>query len=389
LKSKHLAGIITGVSLGISVTVMAIGCVSAASDDKYSRSKIDQIGKLLQQSYLREIDDKKVENNIYAGYVSGLEDPITSYLNEEQLKAQQVLQEGKYIGTGLQFEWGLNGRYIIITDIVQSSPSARQNIKIGDKITEIDGIKVMLSNETELYEKLSYTGDEEVAYTFENNDETNKREIKLTAEVINIKSMAHKIIQNNIGYITLFSIKKGASKELEEQIQALKASGAQSFIVDTRNVYSNNIEEIYQMSQLFINEKTVFKVKNKKDEVKEYKTAKAIYDEPTVVLINDRTKGALEAFAAAMKSAKRGKVIGVTSAGIGRINEIIPLEDKTGLMVSTGIIYTANDISLKDAGVKPDIEVKSSIEGVIELITTGRLNEKNDLQLMEAIKQLS
>lgn len=388
MKSKHLAGILTGVILGVSLTATMIGCASPATNSQYSHSKIKFIDKLLQQSYLRAIDDKKVEDSIYAGYVSGLEDPITSYLNEEQLKEQQVLQEGKYIGTGLQFEWGLDGRYIIVTDIIPNSPASLENIKIGDKITEIDKIKVMLSNETELYEKLMYTGSEVVAYTVEDNDGKNERNISLTAKVIDRKSMSQKLIEDHIGYITLFSLKDGASKELEKNIKALKAEGAEKFIIDIRSVYSNNIEEIYQICQLFINEKTVFKVKNKQGEIKEYKTTKAPYNDKLVVLISDRTRGALEAFASAIKTTDRGKVIGKKSAGIGRIDEIIPLEDKTGLMVTTGIIYTSDDNSLKDKGVVPNVEVENNVEAVIELITKGKLEQKNDLQLMEAIKQL-
>lgn len=388
MKSKHLVGIITGVILGVSLTATIIGCSNNNAERKYSPSKIKLINKLLQHSYLREIDDKKVEDSIYAGYVSGLEDPVTSYLNEERLKEQQVLQEGKYIGTGLQFEWGFNGRYIIVTDIIPNSPASLENIKIGDKITEIDAIKVMLSNETELYEKLMYTGDKAVIYTVQDNNESNERKVSLNAKVIDIKSMTHKMIDNNIGYITLFSIKSDASQEIQKNINDLKASGAKKFIIDIRNVYSNNIEEIYRMCQLFINEKDVFKIKNKQGEMKAYKTKEALYDDAVVVLINGRTKGALEAFASAIKDTARGKVIGEKSAGIGRINEIISLDDKSGLMVSTGIIYNSSESSLADKGVLPDIEVKSDVQSVVELITTGRLDEKHDLQLMEAIKQL-
>ena len=388
MKSKRFAGLLTGIVLGASLTITIIGCASAITNSQYSHSKINFLNKLLQQSYLREIDDKKIENSIYAGYVSGLEDPMTSYLNEEQLKEQQVLQEGRYIGTGLQFEWGLDGRYIIVTDIIPGSPASLANVKIGDKITEIDKIKVILSNETELYEKLMYTGSKAVVYTVEDNDGKNARAISLTSKVLDRKSMTHKLIENNIGYITVFSIKDGASKELEKNIKALKEDGAKKFIIDIRNAYSNNIEETYKICQLFISEKTVFKIKNKQGEMKEYKTQKAPYKEDLIILINDRTKGALEAFAAALKTTQRGKVIGQKSAGIGRVGQIIPLkEDKTGLMVTTGIIYTSDNNSLKDKGVVPNLEVKNSVESVIELITKGKIEQKSDSQLMEAIKQ--
>lgn len=392
MKAKHLIGVITGVILGVSITSVAIGCASNIASDnassKYSRQKLDILSSLLKKSYLRDIDNKKVEDSIYAGYVSGLEDPATGYLGAEQLKEQQALEQGKYMGTGLQFEWGLNGRYIIVTDVIPNSPAAAQNIHVGDKIVEIDGIKVMMSNETELYEKLAYNGSDEVAYTFQDNNGNNERIVKLTSKIIDVKSMTHKMIRDNVGYISIFSIKKDSSAEFEKNIKALQVSGAKSFIIDIRNAYSNNLDEIYKMAGLFIDNQVVFKLKNKQGKMKEYKTTKAAFNEPIAIVVNEKTRGAFEAFAVAVKDTKRGKVIGVKTAGAGCINQIFTLEDKTGVMVTTGIIHSSSDISLKGAGVVPNTEIKNSTDSIIELVTTGTVQEKDDLQLMEAIKQL-
>ncbi len=388
MKYKKLLKIVSGGVLGIGLISMTIGCTKGITNPKYSQLKINQISKFLNKSFLGEIDNKKIEDSIYAGYVSGLQDPLTRYLNEEEFKEQQVLEEGKYIGTGIQFEWGINGSHIIVTDVVPSSPAAVKKIKQGDKITEIDGIKVMLSNEGDIYKKLSYTGKEEVRYTVQDNDGTQERKISLAAEVITVRSMDYKLIEGNIGYISILSIQDRTSEKLNQILKDLKLQGAKNFIIDTRNIYSNNIEEIYKMCTLFIDNQFVFKIKNKQDEIKEYKTNGALYDEPLTILINGRTRGALEAFPSAVQYASRGKVVGETTAGAGLVTEIIPLEDSTGLIISTGILYTPDDHILKDSGVKPDIQVKNSLESILELITKGKLDQNNDSQLMEAIRTL-
>ncbi len=385
MKHKHSLGVITGVALGIGMLSMTIGCSKSITDHKYSKIKINQLSKLLDKSFLGEIDKQTIEDSIYAGYVSGLEDPMTRYLNKEALKAQQVLEQGKYIGTGIAFEWGLDGRYIIITDVVPNSPAAREGIKQGDRITEIDGIKVILSNETELLKKLTYTGDKEVSYSIEQNSGEQERKVSLKSEVIAVKGIEYRLINEDVGYISIFSIKENMTEELKQDIEILRKKGAKHFIIDIRSAYSNNIEEIYNTCNLFMGRQTVFKVKNKLGEITSYETKEAVYDEPLVVLINGRTRGALEAFASAVSYLKRGVVIGEASAGMGLVSEIIPLNDETGLMVSTGVIYTPNDVSLKDSKVIPDVEIKNNAAGIIELVTTGKVSDKNDLQLMEAL----
>ncbi|MDF2876964.1 MAG: peptidase [Clostridia bacterium] len=388
MKYKHLIGIAAGAALCIGVTAVTIGWQGETTSSKYARSKLNQLDKFLQQGYLGDIDDEQLENSIYAGYVSGLEDPKTRYLNEEQLKEQQVLAKGQYIGTGMQFEWGINGRYIIVTDIIQGSPAESAKVQVGDKITQIDEIKVMTSNELELYKKLTYTGEEPVSYTVEDNNGQNERQVSLKSEVIDRKEIDYKLMDNSIGYISLFTIKDATSEALNESIKVLKEKGAKGFIIDIRNAYSNNIEEIYKICKLFIDEKMVFKIKNKQGGFEEYKTQKAAYDEPIVVITNSRTQGSLEAFGAAVKYSKRGLVVGEATAGTGLVSEIIPLEDHTGMMVATGIIYTPDNKSLSGEGVEPDREIKNPIDASIELLTSGEIQSQNDAQLMEAVKQL-
>ena len=388
MKYKHLIGIAAGVALCIGVTATVIGWQGDTTDSKYAHSKLSQLEKFLQKGYLGNIDNNQLENSIYAGYVSALEDSRTRYLNEEQLEEQQVLAKGQYMGTGMQFEWGINGRYIIVTDIIQGSPAERAKVKIGDKIIQIDSIKVMTSNELELYKKLTYTGEEAVSYTVQDNDGQNERQITLQSEIIDRKEIDYKLIENNIGYISVFTIKESTSETLNECIRVLKEKGAKGFIMDIRNAYSNNIEEIYKMCNLLVDEDIVFKIKNKQGEFKEYKTQKAVYNDPVVVMINGRTQGAIEALGAAVKYSKRGSVVGETSSGTGLVSDIIPLQDHTGLMVSTGIIYTSEGKSLSGQGVKPDIEIKNPVEASIELLTTGKIQPQNDDQLMEAIKQI-
>ena len=358
------------------------------SNSQYSESKIKQISYALSQRYLGDIDDQKLTDGIYMGYMSGLEDSSTRYLNKDQLQAAKALSEGQYIGTGLKFEWGIDGSYIIITEVIPDSPAALENIKVGDKITQIDGINVKTSNQMQIYEKLGYTGDKPVNYTLAHNNGQNKRDIKLVSKIVDIDAIHYEILDKVIGYISIVSVKDNMSEQIQKIIKQFETQGINKLILDIRDTYSDNIDEVYKLCDLFIDEQVVFKVKDKAGQMKEYKAQKGAYQGELVVLTNGGTQGCIEAFPAAIQELGQGITLGEATAGTGSVHQMITLEDQTGVIVSTGIIYTPKGIALKGKGVMPQKIVKPKMSSIIERLTTGQLEQRNDFQIMEAIRQL-
>ena len=126
MKAGKIIGIIVGASLTIGVAGIMAACNIDSLTPKYSRAKINALNKLVNSSYLGDMEKDKIIDSIYLGYVSGLEDLDTTYLNEDGIKAQKALEKGQYVGTGIHFAWGLSGDNIIVTKIVENSPSANR-----------------------------------------------------------------------------------------------------------------------------------------------------------------------------------------------------------------------------------------------------------------------
>lgn len=386
MKHKSLLMRVMSVMLAVMLITLTIGCSRPSAPSKYSLLKINGLTQLLEKSYLGELDQKEIENSMYAGYVNALGDPLTQYLDEKAFQTQKLLTEGKILSTGMQVKWGLNAQYLIVTELSSNSPASRASIRQGDKIKAIDGIGVMPSNEMEIYQKLKDTENQEVIYTIESLETQKTREVRLKAEMIQLKNMSYQFMKDNIGYIALYTLKSGDAKELEGILDHLRQTGANYFILDLRDLYTLDLEEVYRLCELFIDNQLVFKVIDKENQVELYQTNEAKYQEAITLIVNSHTKGVIEGFVAAIKSSKRGLVVGETTAGLGLVSEIIPLGDDTALMVSTGIIYDAYDASLKKHGVKPDRELKNGLESMLEMMQTGKLSPENDLQLLEAIK---
>ena len=130
----------------------------------YNRMKVDALSELIQTTYIGESDPQDMLEGIYKGYVYGVGDGYTTYLDVDTFSKEETEEAGNYIGTGIRFTWGITNQHLVVTDVVPNSPADQAGIVVGDKIFEIDGIKAMGSNDTKIYEKLAYTGKDPVQY---------------------------------------------------------------------------------------------------------------------------------------------------------------------------------------------------------------------------------
>lgn len=361
----------------------------AGEDVVFNYGKVGYIDRALSTYYIDKMEDEELVEGIYRGYVYGLEDPYTRYLTAEEFNKQKEESVGNYVGTGIKFTWGITNQHIIVTEVIENSPADVAGIQVGDKVTAIDGIPAMGSNETIIYEKLIYSGSNPVAYTVMNNAETEEREVVLQADLVEIELITSEMIESEVGYVVLDGLVKGSSEMLEGHLNKLKKEGATKFIIDIRDTYSDNIEEVLKLCDLFLDQAQVFTVKNYKDESIAYTTTDGKYGEPVVVLTSQQTQGALEAFVATMKESKRGTVVGEKTTGNGTVQEKVGLEDGSGLMITTGLIMTQKGELIKGEGVKPDIVQRPDMNGTLELVTTGILTKEHDVVLQKGLEVLT
>ncbi|MEG0706964.1 MAG: S41 family peptidase [Cellulosilyticaceae bacterium] len=366
-----------------------IGVKAATKEERaFSNEKLAFINAVVGSNYITEAGSKEMIEGIYEGYVYGLEDKYTSYLSKEAFTKQKVESDGNYLGTGIRFSWGITNQYLMVTDVIPGSPAQEAGVKVGQRIVALDEIPAMMSNEIEIYEKLTYTGENAITYKIQENDGSNEKDIKLNSRIVEIDLIRGELLDKETGYVKIEGLTDGITKEVESLLEELKNQGATKFILDLRGTYSDNLEEVKALCDLFLPESTIFTVTDKKNQVKEYKSATAKYEESMVILTNRYTEGAIEAFVGAIKESERGIVVGDKTAGNGTIQELIELEDGSGLSITTGLIKTPSGLQIKDNGIEPNISERTPAANTIELVTTGSVQRANDAPLQKAIEVL-
>lgn len=354
----------------------------------YNRMKVDALSELIQTTYIGESDPQDMLEGIYKGYVYGVGDGYTTYLDVDTFSKEETEEAGNYIGTGIRFTWGITNQHLVVTDVVPNSPADQAGIVVGDKIFEIDGIKAMGSNDTKIYEKLAYTGKDPVQYVIKNNAETETKTISLVVDVVEMNLVSAQLLTENIGYIKLEGLVEDTPALIQQSIDQLRDEGMTQLILDIRSVSSSNCEAVQALSNLFIGQQQVFSVKNKEGEIETYATTEAMYDMPLAVLTSNFTEGVIEAFPAAIQVFDRGIVIGDTTAGNGTTHIRVPLEDGSGLSITTGMVMDAAGKQIMDEGITPDIKQKTTTDNTLELVTTGQLPLEHDVIVQKAVETL-
>ena len=80
-------------------------------------------------------------------------------------------------------------------------------------------------------------------------------------------------------------------------------------------------------------------------------------DYPMIVLVNGGSASASEIVSGALQDHKRALVLGSQTFGKGSVQTIIPLEDGSGLRLTTALYYLPSGRSIQEVRVQPDVLV--------------------------------
>jgi len=342
--------------------------------------------KELISDYFRRLKKRKKSTyfTLYVNSFTEQYDPHTSYFSPTDKEDFDVSMSGQLEGIGakLQDKKG----YATIAELVVGGPAWKgAKLEVGDQI-----IKVAQGKKGEAVNIVGMLLDEairlirgkkgtEVILTVKKKDGATQ-DISIIRDVIEYDEVFARssIITDKSGdkygiiylpeFYTSMGDKEGRdpSVDIEKEIETLKKENIKGLVFDVRNNGGGSLEEVVQISGLFIKNGPIVQVKRSDGMMKihEDKDDKIAYDGPLVILVNELSASASEILAAAMQDFGRAVVVGSPQTfGKGTVQTMLPLDQRNrsdeygAIKLTIQKFYRVNGGSTQLKGVNSDISM--------------------------------
>ena len=374
---KYILTIITIILLNISNKVY-----SENVDKLYK--KIDLFSEVLekiQNDYVDQVDQAEIMDAAINGVLQSL-DPYSAYMNPEIYEEMQTETSGEFGGLGI--EVSMEAGVVKVISPIDETPAAKAGVKAGDYIVRINGEQVQGKTLMEAVNLMRGPVGTSIEITVRRKGLRKAKIFKIIREIIEIKSVVSKLVDNKIGYLRLRSFNENSSDQLKKEISKIeKNTKLVGYILDLRNNPGGLLSQAIKISDFFLNDGEIVSTKGRKSRENRKFFAKKgdkINGKPLIVLINNGSASASEIVAGALQDQKRAILLGESSYGKGSVQSIIPLKNRGAIRLTVSKYYLPSGKSISEVGVVPDIKVEEEGEEFsINTTTDNQLNYAIDL----------
>jgi carboxyl-terminal processing protease len=333
----------------IIITIASLCVVGfSALDNVYLKigQNIDVFGRVYKEivsNYVDEVDPEKFMRSGIDGMLETL-DPYTVYMAGKEEDDIDLLTHGQYGGVGISI--GVRDGAIIVLAPTEGYSAFKQGVKTGDKIIEVDGIKITGTNPDSVRFKVRGEPGTTVRMKIEREGEKNPIEFTLVREEIQVHNVGFSgFIRDGVGYIRLERFSRRAGEEIRQAIKELKAKGElKGLVLDLRDNPGGLLESAVETVNKFAKKgSTIVTTRGRRDEEAKMYTVDEepiAADVPLAVLVNRNSASASEIVAGAVQDLDRGIIVGTRSFGKGLVQTVIPLNYNASMKITTARYYT-------------------------------------------------
>jgi carboxyl-terminal processing protease len=185
-------------------------------------------------------------------------------------------------------------------------------------------------------------------------------------DVVKVASVDGRLLEPGYAYLRVRSFQERTAEDLVDQIESLhEDSGAdlKGLVLDLRDNPGGLLDQAVRVADLWLSGGLIVYTQGRVESQRHEFQAHDDGTEPQypmVVLVNAGSASASEIVAGALQDQHRALVLGAQTFGKGSVQTVYPLEDGSGLRLTTALYYTPAGRSIQEVGVTPDIQVASS-----------------------------
>lgn len=308
----------------------------------------DEALELIRGNY---IEGKKLDyNSVFKSSIIGMLrslDPHSNYYDREEFDELKTDQRSEYFGIGASIQNYTigNNTDTFIAATFDKAPANRAGLRFGDRILEVDGVKMTGKPSIDVRDKIRGPRGSVVKITVERASDKRVQTVEITRDAVPQPSIPDAyLIKPGVGYVDMTrGFNYTTTDELQEAIEGLRSRGMNSLVLDLRNNPGGFLDQAIHVAEVFLPNGQLILTQKGRNGLRDntYESRNSAPDlTPLVILINENTASASEIVAGAMQDHDRALIVGKTSFGKGLVQSIIPLEYGAGLTLTSAKYFT-------------------------------------------------
>ncbi|KAL7535034.1 hypothetical protein ACHAXR_006223 [Thalassiosira sp. AJA248-18] len=318
-------------------------------------------------------DDDEIVEGAIKTMLSALNDPYTRFLNKDRYETITAYATGSTTGgagIGVQLLEDPRTKNVVVMATVSGGPAAAAGVRAGDVILKVDGESIEGASAEVVAAKCRGEAGGKVDVDFLRSSDNGKESIEhitLTRAKINANPIEASTFVSpggkRVGLLKVPSFSTETVSQIVDGLRSVSGEGGKvdAIAIDMRGNVGGYMPAGVDAAKLFLPARShiIAEVGKPGSPFKAYDADGIGADTslPVYLLVDKRTASAAEIFTAALQDNKRALVVGTTNTfGKGRIQNVQPLENGSGVAVTRARYVTPTGRDIHGVGIVPNKE---------------------------------
>lgn len=379
-KERGAAGgiFVVGMILGVAISLLIVGIVYVAfsfqkvSDKQQETVSFQENSVITPESvkklqalettinkyfFLDKADNETLQEGLYKGLLSALDDPYTEYYSAEELEELMQDTEGIYFGIGAYV--GLDSLTSLpkISGVIGNSPAEEADLRPNDLVYEVDGTSTYGLTLTEAVNLIRGPEGTQVELTIVREGAGDYLHVTLTRRKVETPTVEYEMLEDDMGLISVSEFDDVTVDQFADALATVKGSGAKGIILDLRGNPGGSLSAVVSMCRMILPEGLIVYTEDKSGKRSEYTCdGSRKLTLPLVVLVDMNSASAAEIMAGAIQDHGLGTLVGTTTFGKGIVQQIVPFKDGSAVKITISAYFTPSGKNIHGIGIVPDVE---------------------------------
>ncbi|MFO0591997.1 MAG: MXAN_5808 family serine peptidase [Polyangiaceae bacterium] len=335
--------------------------------------RLREIFAFLQQNLKgSDVDLREVEYAACNGMLHTL-DPHSVFMSPEAYKEMNLSTSGAFGGLGIVIS--IRDQQLTVMNPMPETPAGRAGLKRLDRIVKINNESTLNMPLEDAVRRLRGEPGTKVTVWVTRDGDATPKAYELVREIIKVKSVEYRALDNGIGYIRLKQFQQSSSDEVSLALEEIRQKAPiRGVVLDLRGNPGGLLDQAAKIADKFLADGVIVSTVGA-SEGRDEKRAKGPGTEPPyplVVLVSGNSASASEIVAGALKNHDRAVIVGQTTFGKGSVQLVFPdvTPEKAALKLTIAQYLTPGDISIQGVGVTPDVELDPMTVDELEMDLT-------------------